>query len=117
MIALLFAIVYYMCRRLVSFKEAMNCLTQGFIAMVPAMLILTFAVTLKTMTGLLGADVYVAGLMQGASTGLTNMLPAIIFLVACFLEMCIRDREMAMATDLFVLCVKMVSVDKLLENR
>ena len=82
---LLFAIVYYMCRRLVSFKEAMNCLTQGFIAMVPAMLILTFAVTLKTMTGLLGADVYVAGLMQGASSGLTNMLPAIIFLVACFL--------------------------------
>ena len=63
----------------------MNCLTQGFIAMVPAMLILTFAVTLKTMTGLLGADVYVAGLMQGASAGLTNMLPAIIFLVACFL--------------------------------
>ena len=61
LIALLFAIVYYMCRRLVSFKEAMNCLTQGFIAMVPAMLILTFAVTLKTMTGLLGADVYVAG--------------------------------------------------------
>ena len=85
LIALLFAIVYYMCRRLVSFKEAMNCLTQGFIAMVPAMLILTFAVTLKTMTGLLGAHVYVAGLMQGASTGLTNMLPAIIFLVACFL--------------------------------
>mgnify|MGYP000002724663 FL=1 len=85
LIALLFAIVYYMCRRLVSFKEAMNCLTQGFIAMVPAMLILTFAVTLKTMTGLLGADVYVAGLMQGASAGLTNMLPAIIFLVACFL--------------------------------
>ena len=56
-------------------------------------------------------------ILQGASTGLTNMLPAIIFLVACFLEMCIRDREMAMATDLFVLCVKMVSVDKLLENR
>ena len=85
LIALIFTIVYYMCRRLVSFKEAMNCLTQGFNAMVPAMLILTFAVTLKTMTGLLGADVYVAGLMQGASAGLTNMLPAIIFLVACFL--------------------------------
>ena len=85
LIALIFTIVYYMCRRLVSFREAMNCLTQGFNAMVPAMLILTFAVTLKTMTGLLGADVYVAGLMQGASAGLTNMLPAIIFLVACFL--------------------------------
>ena len=87
LIALLFAIVYYMCRRLVSFKEAMNCLTQGFIAMVPAMLILTFAVTLKTMTGLLGADVYVAGLMQGASTGLTNMLH---FSGSMFLSLCFR---------------------------
>jgi tetracycline resistance efflux pump len=85
LIALLFAVVYYICRRLVSFKEAMSCLTAGFNAMVPAMLILSFAVTLKTMTGLLGADVYVAGLMQGASSSLTHMLPAIIFLVACFL--------------------------------
>ena len=84
-IALVFTIVYLCARKLVSFKEAMECIPKGFIAMVPAMLILTFAVTLKTMTGLLGADVYVAGLMQGASTGLTNMLPAIIFLVACFL--------------------------------
>ena len=85
LIALIFTIIYFLCRRLVSFKEAMECLTKGFNAMVPAMLILTFAVTLKTITGLLGADVYVAGLMQGASSGLTNMLPAIIFLVACFL--------------------------------
>ncbi len=63
----------------------MSCLTAGFNAMVPAMLILSFAVTLKTMTGLLGLDVFVANLMQGASSGLTHMLPAIIFLVACFL--------------------------------
>lgn len=85
LIALIFAVVYYLCRRLVSFREAMNCLTAGFNAMVPAMLILSFAVTLKTMTGLLGLDVFVADLMQGASSGLTHMLPAIIFLVACFL--------------------------------
>ncbi len=85
LIALLFTIIYFLCRRLVSFKEAMGCLTKGFNAMVPAMLILTFAVTLKTITGLLGADVYVASLMQGASAGLTNMLPALIFVVACFL--------------------------------
>ena len=50
--------------------------------MVPALLILTFALTLKNMTGLLGADVYVAGLVQGAADGLFSMLPAIIFLVA-----------------------------------
>ena len=85
LIALLFTIIYFLCRRLVTFKEAMGCLTKGFNAMVPAMLILTFAVTLKTITGLLGADVYVASLMQGASAGLTNMLPALIFVVACFL--------------------------------
>lgn len=85
LVALVITIIYFICRRLISFKEAMSCITQGFVAMVPAMLILTFALTLKSMTGLLGADVYVAGLMQGASAGLTSMLPAIIFLVACFL--------------------------------
>ena len=78
LIALLFAIVYYMCRRLVSFKEAMNCLTQGFIAMVPAMLILTFAVTLKTMTGLLGADVYVLAFASGTSWGTFGILIPIV---------------------------------------
>ena len=50
--------------------------------MVPSMLILTFALTLKNMTGLLGADVYVAGLVEGAADGLFAMLPAVIFLVA-----------------------------------
>ena len=61
----------------------MECTTKGFIAMVPALLILTFAVTLKNMTGMLGAAEYVYGVMQGASQGLYNMLPAIIFLVGC----------------------------------
>ena len=50
--------------------------------MVPAMLILTFALTLKNITGLLGAADYVAGLVQGAAEGLFSMLPAVIFLVA-----------------------------------
>ena len=90
LIALLFAIVYYMCRRLVSFKEAMNCLTQGFIAMVPAMLILTFAVTLKTMTGLLGADVYVAGLMQGSIHGAYQYASGHHFPGSMFLSLCFR---------------------------
>ncbi len=83
MIALLFTVIYYICRRLVSFRQAMDCVTQGFIAMVPALLILTFAVTLKNITGMLGAADYVAGLMEGASKSLYNLLPAIIFLVAC----------------------------------
>lgn len=80
--ALIFTIVYLMLRRIVSFKEAMACVPKGFVAMVPAILILTMATGLKNMTGLLGADVYVESLMEGAAAGLSNFLPAIIFLVA-----------------------------------
>ena len=61
----------------------MGCITKGFIAMVPALLILTFAVTLKNITGMLGAADYVYSVMDSASAGLYNLLPAIIFLVAC----------------------------------
>ncbi len=85
LITLIITFVYYMCRRVISFKEFMECVPQGFIAMVPAILILSFAWTLNGMTGMLGADVYVAGLMENASQSLTNMLPAVIFLVACVL--------------------------------
>ena len=82
MIALLFTLLYFFCRRLLTFKQAMGCITKGFIAMVPALLILTFAVTLKNITGMLGAADYVYGVMESASAGLYNLLPAIIFLVA-----------------------------------
>ena len=81
-IAVMFTFVYLLCRRVISFKDATGCITKGFIAMVPAMLILTFALTLKNITGLLGAADYVAGLVEGAAAGLFNMLPAVIFLVA-----------------------------------
>ena len=83
MIALLFTFIYFFCRRLLSFKQAMGYITKGFIAMVPALLILTFAVTLKNITGMLGAADYVYSVMDSASAGLYNLLPAIIFLVAC----------------------------------
>jgi Na+/H+ antiporter NhaC len=68
-----------------SFKESMDCIPQGFIAMVPAILILTFATALKNVTSLLGTKYYVYDLMLGAAEGLDMILPAIIFLVACFL--------------------------------
>ncbi len=84
-IALVVSIAYLIARRVVTFKAAMDCVTKGFTAMVPALLILTFALTLKSMTTALGADVFVAGLMEGAAEGLFSMLPAIIFLVAVFL--------------------------------
>ncbi len=82
LVALIVAFVYLLARRVVTFAEATDCFVAGFKAMVPAMLILTFALTLKLTTTALGADAYVAGLMQGAAAGLYNMLPAIIFLVA-----------------------------------
>ena len=85
LIALILIIAYLLCRRIVSFKESMDAIPQGFIAMVPAILILTFATALKNMTGLLGAKYYVANLMEGGAGALGNFLPAIIFLVACVL--------------------------------
>lgn len=84
-IALMVTIIYYILRRIMNLKECMECVPEGFKAMVPAILILIFAWTLKAMTDSLGAKEYVAMLMEGAAAGLVNLLPAIIFLVACFL--------------------------------
>ena len=70
LIALVISFVYLLVRRVVTFKEATECFSLGFKAMVPAMLILTFALTLKLMTSALGADIFVAGLMEGAAAGI-----------------------------------------------
>jgi len=83
--SLIVIIIYMIARKLVSFKESMDCVPKGFIAMVPAILILTFATGLKNITTLLGAKYFVGELMSGAAAGLANFLPAIIFLVACVL--------------------------------
>ena len=85
LVTLVLTMIYLVLRRVMTFKEAMECVPKGFIAMVPAITILTLATSLKNMTGLLGADVFVSGLMDSAAEGLANFLPAIIFLVACFL--------------------------------
>jgi len=82
--ALVVTIVYMLCRRLISFKDAMKCVPKGFIAMVPAILILTMATGLKNITGLLGSDDFVKGALAGAEA-LHSFLPAIIFIVACFI--------------------------------
>ena len=82
LIALVFVIIYFVARRLISFKDAMACIPKGFNAMVPAILILTMATSLKNMTGLLDSDAFVQGALENASA-LNNFLPAIIFLVAC----------------------------------
>ena len=82
LIALVLTIIYLIARRRITFKESMECIPKGFIAMVPAILILTFAWALNTMTSELGAAGFVGNLMKGSSSGLVGMLPAIIFLVA-----------------------------------
>ena len=83
-ISLVFTIVYLMLRKIITFKAAMEQAPKGFAAMVPPILILTFATTLKGITNMLGSDEFVQSVMQGAGA-LTNFLPAIIFLVAVFL--------------------------------
>ena len=82
-IAVVFSFVYLWIRRVVGMRDSMDSCVKGFNAMVPALLILTFAYSLKNMTSALDAAGYVAGLMEGAAAGLYMMLPAIIFLVAC----------------------------------
>lgn len=81
--ALVITILFYLARKVIAFKEIMACVPDGFKAMVPAILILTLAWTLKAMTDSLGAKEYVAALVGGSAQGLKNMLPAIIFVIAC----------------------------------
>lgn len=79
--ALLVTFVFYLIRRALSLTSMMECVPEGFKAMVPAILILTLAWTLKGMTDSLGAKDFVAGLVTNAA-GLKNFLPAIIFVIA-----------------------------------
>jgi Na+/H+ antiporter NhaC len=83
--AMLLTIIIYLLRRVLKFSECMECLPAGFKAMVPAILILTFAWTLKAMTDSLGAKEFVAAAMEQSAGAFMNLLPAIIFLVGCFL--------------------------------
>lgn len=83
--AFVITIIFYAVRKVLKFKESMACIPEGFKAMVPAILILTLAWTLKAMTDSLGAADFVAGAMESSAQGLVNFLPAIIFLVGCFL--------------------------------
>ena len=86
LIAVVCTMIYLMCRKVITFKEAMKSIPDGFIAMLAPILILTLATALKNMTGLLDASTFVGGAMEGAAVGLRNMLPAIIFLVAVFIS-------------------------------
>lgn len=82
---LLITIGLYQVRRVLKFSECMACIPEGFKSMVPAIMILSFAWTLKAMTDSLGADVYVATVVASSARSFLNFLPAIIFVVGCFL--------------------------------
>lgn len=82
---LLITIGLYQVRRVLKFSECMACIPEGFKSMVPAIMILSFAWTLKAMTDSLGADVYVANVVAASAQSFLNFLPAIIFVVGCFL--------------------------------
>lgn len=81
-VAVIITFLLYITRGVLSFKEIMDSFPEGFKAMVPAILILTFAWTLSGVTNLLGADVYVAGILADKAESLNCFLPAVLFLVA-----------------------------------
>ncbi len=81
-IAVAFTFFFYLLRKKLTFKELTDTFTEGFKAMVPAILILTFAWTLGGITMDLGAKVFVAEFVRGNAAGLSWMLPAIVFLIA-----------------------------------
>ena len=85
LIALIVIIAYFLVRRVITFKEAMDCIPKGFVAMVAPITILTLAVALKNMIGSLGADAFFESIMTGAAASLYSMLPAVIFVAACVL--------------------------------
>ena len=83
--ALVFTFVYYMIRRSLSFRDMMGCIPEGFKAMVPAILILTFAWSLKAMTDSLGAKYFVRDFVWSSAAGLQMLLPALVFVIGCLL--------------------------------
>ena len=86
-VAMIITIIFFLATKVMSFKDCMNAIPEGFKSMVPAILILTFAWTLKAMTDSLGAADYVAGLVANVagSNAIMSFLPAFVFLIGCFL--------------------------------
>lgn len=83
--ALIITVILYTVRKTLKFTDCMSCIPDGFKAMVPAILILCLAWTLKSMTDSLGAKDFVANVVSGSASSLMNFLPAIIFVIASFL--------------------------------
>ena len=80
--AVLFTVIFYLCRRVLNFRACMECIPEGFRLMVPAIMILTCAWTLKTMTDSLGATVFISQVVENSAGVFAKFLPAVIFLIA-----------------------------------
>lgn len=83
--ALILTLIFYLSRRVLGFNKCMACVPDGFKAMVPAILILCLAWTLKGVTDTLGAKEFVAGIVSGGAAGVMNLMPALIFVIAALL--------------------------------
>ena len=85
-VAIVFTFIYYWLRGLIGFEKSFESVPNGFIQMVSPILILCFAWTLCGLCRDNGLQVgtFVEGVM--ANTGdLAKFLPAVIFIVACFI--------------------------------
>ena len=82
---LLFALIFYWVRKAMTFKQMMECIPEGFKAMVPAIMILTFAWSLKAMTDSLGATPFVEYFVNTYARSVQFFLPAIVFAIGCLL--------------------------------
>ncbi len=85
LVALVIIIVYYMCRRTISFDQCMSCVPEGMKAMASPILVLTLAWTLKSMTDSLGLADFVSGLVENMGGAAIGFIPAALFLIACVL--------------------------------
>ena len=85
LVALVLIVAYYMVRRTISFTDAMSCIPEGMKAMVPPILVLTLAWSLKAMTDSLGLADFVSGLVEGMGGAAVGIIPAALFLIACVL--------------------------------
>ncbi len=80
--AVVFTVLFYLCRRVLNFRACMDCVPEGFRMMVPAIMILTCAWTLKTMTDSLGAKIFISQLVESSAGSFAMFLPAVVFLIA-----------------------------------
>ncbi len=79
-----FLLVLYLPRRVIGFKDFMNSVPEGGKLMMPAILILVLAWTLKGMTDALGIGEFVRSSIN-LSSGLVHFIPLVIFCIAIFI--------------------------------